>query len=100
RSERVERRLIDLYFEKVLGGRFKYKASYPVRRHYTAPPRYWIVNAADVLDAFELFTDEIAKIDRQLYLRTYGENSLPGLAEDMYERELASRHAQLERNIL
>jgi len=27
RSERVERGLIDLYFEKVLGGRFKYKAS-------------------------------------------------------------------------
>jgi three-Cys-motif partner protein len=99
RSESIERLLIDLYFENVLGGRFKYKAPYPVRRHYTAPPRYWIVNAADVLDAFELFTDEIAKIDRELYLRTYSENALPGLAEEMYERELVKRHADLEHHI-
>jgi hypothetical protein len=39
RSERVERRLIDLYFEKVLGDRFKYKASYPVRVDPSLPWR-------------------------------------------------------------
>lgn len=101
RSEQIERDLIDLYFENVLGGRFKYKAPYPVRRNYTAPPRYWIVNAADVIDAFEIFADEIArKIDRQLYLRTYGENALPGIAEGLYERELATRFDVLVADIL
>lgn len=100
RSERIERELIDLYFENVLAGCFEYKAAYPVRRNYTAPPRYWIVNAADVVDAFELFVDGIAKIDRELYLRTYGENALPGLAEETYETEIEKRIKALTSDII
>jgi three-Cys-motif partner protein len=100
RCDDIERKLIDLYFENVLGGRFSYTAAYPVRRNYTAPPRYWIVNAADILDAFELFADEIVKIDKALYLRTYGENTLPGMAEEMYERELEVRSTNLKADIL
>lgn len=100
RSERIERELIALYFENVLGGRFEYKAAYPVRRNYTAPPRYWIVNAADVIDAFELFVGEIAKIDRELYLRTYGEDALPGIAEQTYDTEVKKRVQTLMSDIV
>jgi hypothetical protein len=53
-----------------------------------------------VIDAFELFADEIVKIDRELYIRTYGENALPGIAEGLYEREVDGRITSLTEDIL
>jgi hypothetical protein len=66
-----ERAYLQLFFVDVLGARYEYKLAYPVRRTFDSPPRYSIVHASDYLDAAMLMNNEMVKVDRSLYIRTF-----------------------------
>jgi three-Cys-motif partner protein len=96
-----ERGYLQLYFDVVLGDRFAYKLPYPVRRTFDAPPRYWIVHASDYIDAAMLMNNEMVKVDRELYLRTFDRpGTIPGFAEAEYEAHTTRVLANLEADVL
>ncbi len=85
-----ERTYLDMYFSDVLGSRYAFKSAYPVRAYFTdtdqAAPEYWLVHACDFIDAAFLMSDEIAKVERELYKRTFEtEGTLMGLADYEYD---------------
>lgn len=98
--EERERDYLRIYFDDVLGDWFDYCSACPVRGSYGASPEYWIVNAASHIDAYLLMNDEIAKIDKELYLRTYGEGALPDLVDQLYQELTRKRIDALERDVL
>lgn len=98
--EERERAYLRVYFEDVLGGWFDYCSAYAVRGSYGATPEYWMVNAASHIDAYLLMNDEIAKVDKELYFRTYAEGAFPELVEQLYEEKVHKRLRALERDIL
>jgi three-Cys-motif partner protein len=90
-----------LYFEDVLGARYEYKLSYPVRRAFNAPPRYWIVHASDFLDAAMLMNNEMVKVDRELFIRTFETpGTIGGLAELEYDARMKQALGNLEHDLL
>jgi hypothetical protein len=96
-----ERGYLQLYFDAVLGERFKYKLPYPVRRTFDAPPRYWIVHASDIIDAAMLMNNEMVKVDRELYIRTFETpGTIPGFAGAEYEIRMAAALKNLEADSL
>jgi three-Cys-motif partner protein len=95
-----ERAYMHIYFEDVLGGWFAFTSACPVRGSYEATPEYWMVHAASHVDAHLLMNDEIAKVDKQLYLRTYGENALPEVVEQLYQAKVRKRLDALEHDVL
>jgi three-Cys-motif partner protein len=96
-----ERDYLQLYFDDVLGARFKYKLPYPVRRRFDAPPRYWIVHASDFFDAAMLMNNEMVKVDRELYIRTFGSTgTIEGLAEAEYDARMRYALENLEADLL
>lgn len=95
-----ERAYMHVYFEDVLGGWFAFTSACPVRGSYEATPEYWMVHAASHVDAHMLMNDEIAKVDKELYLRTYGEGALPEVVEQLYQEKVAMRLDALEHDIL
>jgi three-Cys-motif partner protein len=100
RDER-ERAYLQLFFDDVLGARFRYKLPYPVRRRSGAPPRYWIVHASDFFDAAMLMNNEMVKVDRELYIRTLDqEGRLEGLAEFEYDARMRLALSNLETDML
>lgn len=94
--DRRERAYLSLYFADVLGARYEYKLPYPVRRTFDAPPRYWIVHASDILDAAMLMNNEMVKVDRELFIRTFQK---PGMLEGYAELEYEARMSQALENL-
>jgi three-Cys-motif partner protein len=97
--EERERAYLQIYYEEVLDRRFEYRGACPVRGGYDATPEYWMINAASHVDAYHLMNDEIVKIDRELYLRTYA-GSFPELVEAQYTEKVNQRLATLEELML
>jgi three-Cys-motif partner protein len=97
--EERERAYLRLYFEEVLLSSFEYVGCLPVRKAVGASPEYWMVHAASHLDAHLLMNDEIARVDSELYRRTYA-NGLPELVEQLHEQRQAERLAALRRDII
>jgi three-Cys-motif partner protein len=91
-----ERAYLQLFFDDVLGARYEYKLAYPVRRTFDSPPRYWIVHASDYLDAAMLMNNEMVKVDRALYIRTF---ETPGTLEGLAELEYDARMKQALQNL-
>lgn len=86
--EERERAYLDLYFEEVLGGRYRWCCAYAVRSKYVSKVQYWLVHASDHLDAHLLMNDEIVKLEERLYMKTY---ESAGLLEGFTEIEWQSR---------
>ena len=76
-------------------------APYPVSREFGSPPRYWIVHASDFLDAAMLMNNEMVKVDRELFLRTFEtEGTLEGIVEAEYNSRMAEALAALQTDVL
>jgi three-Cys-motif partner protein len=96
-----ERSYLQLYFDDVLGARFRYKLPYPARRSFDAPPRYWIVHASDFLDAAMLMNNEMVKVDRELFIRTFQTpETLEGMAAAEYDARVRQALINLEEDVL
>jgi hypothetical protein len=92
-----ERKYVNLYFEDVLGGRYRYKCAFPVRRQYKSPVQYWLVHASNHEKPFALMSDEIVKLNELLLYRDLNRpGSLPGLAEWDVEQHRTRELAALE----
>lgn len=98
-AEERERAYLRLYFEEVLLDTFEYVGGLPVRKTVGAPPEYWMVHAASHFDAHRLMNDEIARVDAELYRRSYAD-SFPELVEDFYEQLRVERLAKLKHDIV
>lgn len=99
RAER-ERRYLDLYFETVLGDRYRWKCAFPVRAKYGSAVKYWLVQAADYIDGFELMNDEIVKLDDRLFQHTIRDpDALEGFIEAEADARYQTALAELETGI-
>ena len=100
-AETKERAYLSLYFQNVLGNRYRWKCAYPVRSRSTSSVQYWLVHASNHLDAFLLMNDEMVKLDQRLHVATYDDpDALPGFAESEYEAHAETAQAQLERQMV
>ncbi len=93
-----ERMYVDLFFEEVLGDRFRWKCAFPVRPKYESKVKYWLVQASDDFGAFMLMNDEIVKLDNLLFQYTIAApGTLPGFevveAQARYEAKLGELEA-------
>jgi len=99
-----EQQYLDIYFKDVLGARYGFKSAYPVYAAFAdveKAPEYWIVHACDFIDAAFLMSDEIAKVERELYRRTFDTpGTLEGLADAEYEARTESVMETLEERML
>jgi three-Cys-motif partner protein len=98
-AEERERAYLRLYFEGVLLDSFEYVGACPVRKVVAATPEYWMVHAASHIDAHLLMNDEIARVDEELYHRTYADG-IPEIVAELYEDERAARHSKLKEDML
>ena len=58
-----------------------------------------MVHAASHIDAHLLMNDEIARVDEELYRRTYA-GGFPEMVSELYEEKRARRHAALKNDIV
>src|ERR1700694_5848199 len=85
-----------LYFESVLGDRYRFKSAYDVRAELDGPVKYWLVHACAHEGAFWLMNDAVVKVDQMLIRRKYDRpGQLPGIGESLIAGALG--HAALER---
>jgi three-Cys-motif partner protein len=95
---------LDLYFKRVLVPRYRYRSAYPVRPYFTnaeKAPEYWLVHAGDFIDAAFLMNDEIAKVERELYRRTFEtDGTIEGLADAEYDLRVERVMERLEAETL
>lgn len=66
-----EDKYLDIYFEDVLGPRYRYKCAFPVRRKYKAAAQYWLVQASDHEKPFALMNDEIVRLNELLLYKDF-----------------------------
>ncbi|MHB8059386.1 MAG: three-Cys-motif partner protein TcmP [Gaiellaceae bacterium] len=95
-----EQAYLALYFENVLSGCFDQLCTYPVRPRFNAPVKYWLVHASNHRDALLLMNDEIFKVDRELYLRTYAVNAITEIVEGLFDSEVEGRETKLRSEAL
>jgi three-Cys-motif partner protein len=81
REER-ERLYVQVFFDRVIGARHRWKCSFDVRARYTSPVKYWLVHACNDEKPYELMNDGVVKVRETLVMREHsGEGQLPGFAE-------------------
>lgn len=96
-EEERARRLISLYFDRVVPDRYLYRSAFPVRPQPGRPPKYWIVHLSRHPDGFWLMNDEIAKVGAQLE-RRYDDDPLrlPGMADSLAESRARVLDSELD----
>lgn len=99
--EEKENLYIDLYFESVLGSRYRYKSAYEVRSRYQGSIKYWLVHASSHDRAMWLMNDAIVKVDEMLMFKTYQDPGfLPGLGDASIDSYRAGTFSDLQGAIL
>lgn len=98
--EARERAYLALYFEEVLGRRFRWKCAYPVRSKYLAKVQYWLVHASDHLDAHLLMNDEIVKLENRLFGESYGDGALTEVIEHENAERIRVAEERLRERVL
>lgn len=95
-----ERAYLDLYFEEVLGDRYRWCCAYAVRSKYVSKVQYWLVHASDHLDAHLLMNDEIVKLEERLYVKTHeGAGLLEGFTELEWESRIRAEEERLKESL-
>lgn len=92
-----------LYFDTVVGHRYRSKHAYPVRRTYEGPPRYFLATIADHPDAEWLINDLLTGVESRLYVESrkrQDPNILEGFAEDEDKARVEALHREVGQEVL
>lgn len=103
-TEEKSARYLNVYFDSVLGKRYRYKCAYAVKDKYWGGTKYWLVHASAHRDGIELMNDTLVAVDDDLFLAARNVSSssafLPGMTDTPLEQRRERREQELRRRIV
>jgi three-Cys-motif partner protein len=93
-----EQEYLQLYFDSVVGPRFRCKNAYPVKRRFGGTTKYYLVHIADHPDADWLINDLLASVESRQFMASRAE-ATPGALPGFVEHDESERVALLRKKL-